>query len=47
MDHVAVLYGYTPSSIDDNFSSSVHQYFTRSFKESIVLTLGYVLCRAF
>ena len=37
---VALWCGYTPSTIGDCFSSPVHQYFTRSFKESIVLRLG-------
>ena len=31
--------GYTPSTIGSCFSSPVHQYFTRSFKESIVFRL--------
>jgi len=36
MDHVEVWCGYTPSTIGDCFSSPVHQYFTRSSKESIL-----------
>jgi len=45
MDHVAVWCGLTPSTIGDCFSSPVHQYFTRSFKESIVFRLGLTCIR--
>jgi len=45
MDHVAVWSGLTPSTIGDCFSSPVHQYFTRSFKESIVFRLGLTCIR--
>jgi hypothetical protein len=41
MDHVAVWCGYTLSTTSDCFSSPVHQYFTRPFKESIVLRLAF------
>ena len=47
MDHVAVWCGLTPPTIGDYFSSLVHQYFTRSFKESIVLRLGLTCIRVF
>jgi len=40
MDHVAIWCGLTPSTIGDCFSSPVHQYFARSFKESTVFRLG-------
>jgi len=45
MDHVAVWCGLTPSTIGDCFSSPVHPYFTRSFKESIVFRLGLTCIR--
>ena len=45
MDNVAVWCGYTPPTIGDCFSSPVHQHFTRSFKESIVLRLGLTCIR--
>ena len=45
MDHVAVWCGLTPSTIVDCFSSPVHQYFRRSFKESIVFRLGLTCIR--
>jgi len=45
MDHVAVWCGLTPSTIGDCFSSPVHQYFTRSFKESVVFRLGLTCIR--
>jgi len=34
-DHVAVWCGYAPSTIDDCFSSPVHQLFTGSFKDRL------------
>jgi hypothetical protein len=45
MDHVAVWCGLTPSTIGNCFSSPVHQYFTRSFEESIVFRLGLTCIR--
>jgi len=45
MDHVAVWCGLTPSTIGDCFSSPVHQYFTRSFKESVVFRPGLTCIR--
>ena len=45
MDHVAIWCGLTPSTIGDCFSRPVHQYFTRSFKESIVFRLGLTCIR--
>ena len=45
MDHVAIWCGLTPSTIGDCFSRPVHQYFTRSFKESIGFRLGLTCIR--
>jgi len=45
MDHVAVWCGYTPPTVGDGLSSPAQQYFTRWFKESIVLRFGLTCIR--